>query len=135
MAFDANLFIIVSTCRKVRALNPEDMQPNPIYDATSDASEQQKKDGSSSPEQSASYSDNPRYASTDDLLSTPGKSVADNPQYSTNTGTAYYEMIDEIPARKKEETFHIQGDKGNNQIYYNVVGKRDDPVIYCNAKQ
>ena len=105
------------------------MQPNPIYDTSDDTPEHNKKDDSSSPV--LLTSDNPRYASTEGLLGSPGKSVADNPHYGTNVGVAYYEMIDKIPARKQEKT---QGKQGNNQVYYNVVAKRDDTVIYSNAE-
>lgn len=110
------------------------MHPNPIYDCSNDASEPcGKKDDTSSPEPSASAT--PRYASTDDLIATSSaKSVAENPQYGTNTGVAYYEIIDDFPTKKQKGTVHLEGGKaGNTQIYYNVVAKRDDTVVYCNA--
>ena len=92
----------------------------------------EKKDGTSSPEPSASAT--PRYASTDELITSSAKSVAENPQYGTGTGVAYYEIIDDFSTRKQKGAVHLQeGKASNTQIYYNVVAKRDDTVVYCNA--
>jgi hypothetical protein len=108
------------------------MLPNPIYDSSSDAPEQGKKNGTSSPEQSACAT--PRYASTDDLLGSTGKSVAENPQYSTTAGMAYYEIIDDLPTKKPKGNDHLQvRGKANTQVYCNVVVKQDDTVMYCNT--
>ena len=128
------LFTLI--CRKVRPLDPEDMLPNPIYASSDDApAERYKKDDTSSPEQSASCSVTPRYASTDDLIGSAGKAVAENPQYSTTTGVAYYEIIDDLPTKKAKGSDHLQvAEKAKTQIYYNVSAKRDDTVMYCNAK-
>ena len=124
--------MFIYTCRKVRALDPEEMLPNPIYDSSNDAPEQCKTDGTSSPEQPASAT--PRYASTDDLIGSAGRSIAENPQYSTTTGVAYYEIIDDLPTKKPKVTDPLPArGKANTQIYCNVVAKRDDTVMYCNT--
>ena len=121
------------SCRRARPLDPEDMLPNPIYDSSNDAPQQGKKEGTSSPEPSASAT--PRYASTDDLIGSTGKSVAENPQYSTTAGVAYYEIIDDLPTKKPKESDRLQArEKANTQVYYNVAAKRDDTVMYCNTK-
>ena len=111
------------------------MQSNPIYDSSgTDASDYHKNDRTSSPEQSDITTQ--RYASTNDLIAIgcSRKSIADNPQYGTTKDVAFYEVIDDIHANRKQKgVTHPKEEKSSTQIYCNIGAKHDETVVYCNA--